>query len=92
MDRQHDTIYPSLYCTDGNTILSQRAQSYTQFVPMHNPDLAQTILPIVQSEIPGNPAFANLKKDWARGTLHPAPLSRKAIEKITKSRETLTQY
>lgn len=82
LDPQHDASYPALYCTDGNTILSQRAQSYTQFVPMHDPDQAQTLLPVGQSEIPGCASFANLKQDWAKGRLHPAPLSRKAVEKI----------
>ncbi len=82
LNQQHDLSYPALFCTDGNTILSQRAQSYTQFVPMHDPDQAQTLLPIGQSEIPGHPSFANLKQDWAQGRLHAAPLSRKAVEKI----------
>jgi penicillin amidase len=82
LDPQHDLNTPALTCTDGNTILSQRAQSYTQFVPVHDPDRALTILPIGSSEIPGRPFYANLMEDWAQGKLHPAPLSRGAVEKI----------
>jgi acyl-homoserine lactone acylase PvdQ len=82
LDRQQDLNLPALTCTDGNTILSQRAQSYTQFVPMHDPDQARSLLPVGQSEIPGHPSFANLKQDWAEGKLHPAPLSRRAVETI----------
>jgi len=89
LDPEQDLDYPALYCTDGNTILSQRAQSYTQFVPMHDPDAAQTILPVGQSEIPSHSAFANLKEDWARGKLHSAPLSKEAVNKIAKSRIVL---
>lgn len=91
LDRLQDLNYPALYCTDGNTILSQRAQSYTQFVPMHDPDSARTILPIGQSEVPGHSSFANLTEDWAQGKLHPAPVSRKAVERIARSHLTLTQ-
>ena len=57
LDHQYDIDKPLLYCTDGNTILSQQGQSYTQFVPMHDPDRARTILPIGQSEIPGSEGY-----------------------------------
>lgn len=86
LDSKNDIYMPPLYCTDGNTILSQQSQSYTQFVPMHNPDLAMTILPVGQSEIPGNAGFAHLKDNWAQGKLHPAPLTREAVNKIANKR------
>ncbi len=89
LDHQYDIDKPLLYCTDGNTILSQQSQSYTQFVPMHDPDRARTILPIGQSEIPGSEGFAHLKDDWAQGKLHPAPLTREAVDEIAKYRFTL---
>jgi acyl-homoserine lactone acylase PvdQ len=91
LDSQNDIDMPLLYCTDGNTILSQQSQGYTQFVPMHNPDLARTILPIGQSEIPGSAGFAHLRDDWAYGKLHPAPLTREAVDKIVKYRIVLNK-
>ncbi len=56
---------------------------------MHDPDRARTILPIGQSEIPGSEGFAHLKDDWAQGKLHPAPLTREAVDEIAKYRITL---
>ena len=84
LNREHNIRLPALICTDGNTIFSQRAQSYTQFVPMHDPDQARTILPVGQSEDPDSLFFANLTHDWSQGILHPAPLSRTAVEKIAE--------
>jgi acyl-homoserine lactone acylase PvdQ len=91
LDQQYDIDKPLLYCTDGNTILSQQSQSYTQFVPMNDPDRARTILPIGQSEIPDSSGYAHLKDDWAQGKLHPAPLTREAVDKIVKYRITLNK-
>ena len=91
LDRQFDINKPALYCTDGDTILSQQGQSYTQYVPMHNPDLAMTILPVGQSEIPDSSGYAHLEDDWAQGKLHPAPLTREAVDKIVKYRITLNK-
>jgi penicillin amidase len=91
LDGQFDIEKPALYCTDGDTILSQQSQSYTQFVPMNNPDLAMTILPVGESEIPGSAGYADLKDDWAQGKLHPAPLTREAVDKITKNKITLSR-
>ncbi len=85
LDQSNDINKPSLYCTDGDTIQSQQSQSYTQFVPMDNPDQAMSILPMGQSEIPGNAGYSNLKDDWANGKLHPAPLTREGVSRIIKN-------
>jgi penicillin G amidase len=72
---------PRMICTDGGTILSQLQQSYTQWVPLHDPDSARSILPIGSSEHPDSPfRLVNLEA-WAKGELHPAPLSEKAVRK-----------
>ncbi|MFQ5810316.1 MAG: penicillin acylase family protein [Armatimonadota bacterium] len=76
---------------DAGTIKSQAAQSYTQFVSLHDPDAAMTILPIGQSERPGSASRTSTMKLWEEGRLHPAPLSRKAIMKYAKSRTVLRQ-
>ena len=61
----------------------QTAQSYTQWVPLHDPDLAMSILPIGQSERPGHASRTSTLALWSESRLHPAPLSRAAVEKRT---------
>jgi len=85
----YDLRLPELTVIDGGTIRSQAGQSYTQFVPMHDPDLAQTILPIGQSERPGAASRTSTWQLWTDGQLHPAPLSRAKVEALTVSRQSL---
>jgi penicillin amidase len=73
---------PALDRIDGGTIGCQTAQSYTQWVPMHDPDQALSILPIGQSERPDHPARTSTLALWGEGKLHPAPLSRAAVEAL----------
>jgi acyl-homoserine lactone acylase PvdQ len=85
LDRDLVVRLPGLTRVDGGTIGCQTAQSYTQWVPMHDPDQAQSILPIGQSEWPDSPSRTSTLELWAESQLHPAPLSRKAIEKLVDS-------
>jgi penicillin amidase len=89
LDREHDLTLPALFCVDGNTIQSQRAQSYTQWVSLDDVDTALSILPIGQSELPGDASRLSTYEMWARGDLHPAPLSRAAVGRIQSSRKQL---
>ena len=75
-----DLTLPPLSVTDGGTIHSQRSQAYTQFVPLHNVDRAQSILPIGQSEDPASPFYTTTLALWEHGKLHPAPLTRGEVE------------
>ncbi|RME92957.1 MAG: penicillin acylase family protein [Verrucomicrobia bacterium] len=80
-----DITRPLLQVIDGSTILAQPGQSYTQFVRLDDPDASLTILPPGPSEQPASPwRFSNLPA-WAGGELHPAPLSRKAVEPLAVS-------
>ncbi len=91
LEPQHDLPTPDLDCVDGGTIRSQAAQSYTQYVPLHDVDRAMTLLPPGHSEWPDNPhsrATANL---WESGKLHPAPLSRRAVDAVAASRRILSE-
>ncbi len=90
VDRACDLPFPALTNVDGGTIQSQAAQAYTQFVPMHDPDAAMSILPIGQSERPDSPFRTSTMQLWAAGKLHPAPLSRQAVEKYAGSKITLS--
>lgn len=83
---------PALTRTDGGTIGCQTAQSYTQWVPMHDPDQAQSILPIGQSEWPDHPSRTSTLALWEAGRLHPAPLSREQVETLVSSPATKLQY
>jgi acyl-homoserine lactone acylase PvdQ len=89
LDPQHNVTLPLLRTIDGSTVLSQKAQAYTQFVPLHNTDEAVTILPFGNSDDPRSAYRFSTYGDWSQGRLHPAPLSRSAVAKLAVSRETL---
>ena len=86
LDNTQAVAIPSLSNIDGGTIGCQSAQSYTQWVPMHDPDSAQSILPIGESERPGEPSRTSTLELWGNGRLHPAPLSRAKIEALGTTR------
>jgi acyl-homoserine lactone acylase PvdQ len=91
LDPNLDILVPHLRTYDGSTILSLRAQTYTQFVPLHDMDAALSILPPGTSEDPTSPFRFSTHADWGRGKLHPAPLSRVASEAIMVSVQDLTE-
>lgn len=89
VDPEYDLPMPPLPCTDGATISSQGAEAYVQWVPLHDVDRAQSILPPGQSELPDSPTrLANVEL-WTAGKLHPAPLSRQAVEEIAETQTIL---
>jgi acyl-homoserine lactone acylase PvdQ len=89
LDPAHDLFAAALTCVDGGTIRSQAGQSYTQYVPLHDVDAALSLLPPGHSESAEDPRRTSTMPLWEKGHLHPAPLSRNAVEKITLSRTTL---
>lgn len=91
LDPAHDQPTPGITCVDGSTVKSQSGQSYTQYVPLHDVDSAKSLLPFGPSERPGNPWLAITRDLWATGELHPAPLSRKAVEKVSRSTTVLAK-
>lgn len=89
LDSAQDTATSGITCFDGQTIHCQSAQSYTQWVPLHDIDSAQTICPIGHSDRPESRYRTSTMDLWAGAKLHPAPLSRKAVERITAERMQL---
>ncbi len=89
LDQQNDLTLPALSCIEGGTILSQKAQSYTQYVPLNNVDESLALLPIGQSENPESPYRLSGYGLWSQGKLRPAPLSRKKVETIMTSKKRL---
>jgi len=89
LDQQKDLTLPGLNCIEGGTILSQKAQSYTQYVPLNDADESLALLPIGQSEHPGSPYRLSGYDLWSQGKLRPAPLSRKKVEKYVISKKSL---
>jgi penicillin amidase len=85
LDAAQALTLPALTRIDGGTIGCQTAQSYTQWVPMHDPDLAQSILPIGQSEWPDSPSRTSTLALWGEGRLHAAPLSREKVQTLIGS-------
>jgi penicillin G amidase len=88
---EQDLAQPKLGCVDGQTLHSQAGQSYTQFVPLHDPDSARTICPIGHSDRPDDPYHVSTMSSWSLEKLHPAPLSRAAVEKIASKRVVLSR-
>jgi len=91
LDPAGDLFYPALTCVDGGTIKSQAAQSYTQYVPLHDVDSAMSLLPMGHSEHADNPGRTSTLALWEKGRLHPAPLSRKAVERIAATAQVLSR-
>jgi penicillin amidase len=89
LDPAEDLAQPNLTCLDGQTIHSQAGQSYTQWVPLHDVDSAQTICPIGHSDRPNSRHRTSTMNLWSEAKLHPAPLSRAAVEKIASERIVL---
>jgi penicillin G amidase len=83
LDHANDLETPAITCLDGQTILSQASQSYTQWIPLHDVDSAKSLCPIGHSDRPDDPFRTSTMQLWAKGSLHPAPLSRKALNAIT---------
>jgi penicillin G amidase len=82
LDAAQDLATPGITCLDGQTIHCQSAQSYTQWVPLHEVDSAQTICPIGHSDRLDSRYRTSTVELWAEAKLHPAPLSRAAVERI----------
>lgn len=91
LDKAQDLNYPLLRNVDGGTIFSQAGESYSQWVPMGDVDSAKSILPIGQSENPESPYHRSNVDDWAKGIMHPAPISKEAVMKIAKSETVLSK-
>ncbi len=88
LDPRRDLTVPALYCVDGDTIHSQAAQAYTQFVTLHDVDQSRSLLPPGPAEDPESPWRTTASDAWAAGELHPAPLSRAAVERYLHSRKS----
>jgi len=86
LDPEKDITYPPLSCIEGGTILSQKAQSYTQYVTLGAIDNSMALLPIGQSEHPAAPSRLSGYDLWSEGKLRPAPVSRKKVEPLIVSR------
>ncbi|MBL4688973.1 MAG: penicillin acylase family protein [Nannocystaceae bacterium] len=73
---------PTLACADGNTIWSQRAQSYTQHVHLGSVDDSRTVLPPGNTEVGQSELFGSQLDTWAEGSLKSAALSVSAIQAL----------
>lgn len=89
LDQEKDLTLPDLSCIEGGTIFSQRAQSYTQYVPLYDADESLALLPIGQSEHPDSPYRLSGYDLWSQGRLRAAPLSREKVQRIVTSQKTL---
>jgi penicillin amidase len=89
LDPSSDLVSPPLRVLDGQTLLSQAGQSYTQWVPLNDPDGAKTVCPIGHSDRADSPYRTSTMALWGRGELHPAPLTRTGVERIAHAKQSL---
>jgi acyl-homoserine lactone acylase PvdQ len=89
LDSAEDVAPAGITCLDGQTIHCQSAQSYTQWVPLHDVDSAQAVCPIGHSDRPDSRYRTSTMELWGSAKLHPAPLSREAVERIAVERVKL---
>ena len=89
LDEDLDISVPALRCVDGATVFSQAAQAYVQWVPLAAVDTARSLLPPGSSERPDDRMRTVNVESWAKGELHPAPITRKAVERFAKGSKTL---
>lgn len=89
LDQEKDLTLPVLSCIEGGTIFSQRAQSYTQYVPLYDADESLALLPIGQSEHPDSPYRLSGYDLWSQGRLRAAPLSREKVQRFVTSQKSL---
>ena len=83
------TTSDPLTCADGNTIWSQRGQSYTQWVDLDQVDSSKSILPPGSFEGPGGRWQTELLL-WELGELKDAPLSLDRVKEQAVMAITLT--
>jgi acyl-homoserine lactone acylase PvdQ len=89
LDEDLDMSFPALQCVDGATVFSQAAQAYVQWVPLAEIDTARSLLPPGSSEWPDDPMRTVNVKGWAKGELHPAPITRAAVQRFAKQTKML---
>ena len=89
LEEDFDMSFPSLLCVDGATVFSQAAQAYVQWVPLAAVDTARSLLPPGSSEWPDDPMRTVNVEGWAKGELHPAPITREAVKRFAKHGSTL---
>ena len=85
-----DFVSPPLTCGQTQTIWSQNGNSYTQIVDLSDLDNSRAVLSPGISEDPESRFYLNQKEIWLKGTTHPAPLSRHAVEAVAVSGCNLT--
>jgi penicillin amidase len=83
---------PTLACVDGNTIWSQRGQTYAQLVDLAAVDGTRTVLPPGSSGVPDAPAFTSQLDPWAQGQPKAAALSVVEIEALAMQTEELEGF
>ena len=73
---------PVLACADGDTIWSQRGETFTQFVDLSAADGSRTVLPPGNASDPESAAFTSQLDAWAQGQLKPTALTVAGIEAL----------
>jgi acyl-homoserine lactone acylase PvdQ len=80
---------PKLTALEADYINQSLASAWQQAVDKYGTDLALSILPIGHSENPDSRHHRSTYNLWSQGKLHPAPISRAAVDRITATRVVL---
>lgn len=83
---EYDLKSPPLTCGQIGTIWSQKGNSYTMIVDLSDIDNSRSVLPPGVSENPDSKHRDDQIEIWAKGSTHPAPLSRDKIEAMATAR------
>jgi penicillin amidase len=82
---QFDLVSPPLICPVTQTIWSQAGETFVQIVDLADVDRSLSLLPPGLSEDPTSPHANDQIPLWAAGKMHPAPLSRPAVNAVSES-------
>ncbi|MEW6249275.1 MAG: penicillin acylase family protein [Planctomycetota bacterium] len=92
LDPNHNTVWAGLRTPDINTILSQRGQSYSQWVDLAAVDVARALLPVGVTEHPGSAFFTAQGNLWVNRELRASPLDRTLVEQMAQQTYQVTFY
>jgi penicillin amidase len=91
LDPGDDLESPPLRSPVVQTIWSQTGAMYVQIVILGDPDGSLSLMPPGISENPASAHFRDQMGLWAAGELHPAPLTRAAVDRYRRSEVRLSR-
>jgi penicillin amidase len=86
----YDQVYGPVNAPNAMTIWSDRGMAHGCFVDYQDVDDAESITPFGGSEHRDSPHFNDQVGLWRAGQLHPAPITRAAVDAVAESHTVIT--